>query len=640
MSEAKRTPSNSGLSGPLLEKSTVSRGLKALSLIFKDRNLRSAVKVLLSHLATLNESSPRQFAANIAAWGERLSLVQSYYRYPETTADEAVVECYPGLNQRIADEIAGFQQQPKFTILIPAGAGGLSKLEKTLRSARQQFYANLELCIVAGPDSIDQTAVLSAKIFGVDGPVKITSGENKDYNLARTLDRAVQECRGDLIGFLSAGDRLARNALFEVVRLINHHPNADIIYSDEERKAGDYYARTFHKPDWSPDLFLSLDYLRNFLCCRTEAMRAAGALRGTAEDDIKYDLLLRMIGRTQRIYHIPLVLYHEQVVKESSPPLLSVRSAKLQRNALQDYLERSQTDGTIGEGSFPGSYRLRRKLLDDPRVSIIVPTKDKVDLLARCLESIESTTSYRNYEIIVVDNGSAEPGTLRYLKRLPHKVIRYPGPFNFSKLNNLAAREAGGSHLLFLNNDTEVIAPEWLQAMVEHSQRPEVGAVGAKLLYPNGTIQHAGIGLMPSHIALHLHRFRGPDEHGYRGLADVVRNLNAVTGACLMTKATLFNEVGGFDETLPLTYNDIDLCLKMRAQGLLIVYTPFALLYHHEGISVNVDETIEIEVTEERYARRYLIAVPKGQAEQVKAFYTRWRGFIENDGYYVAEELT
>jgi GT2 family glycosyltransferase len=639
MSEARQTQPSSELSDPPHSTSRLARGLRVLSLIFKDRNLRSSVKALLYHLSTLNESSPRQFALNIAAWGRHLSVVQSYYRFPETTSNESVVEWYPELSDRIADEIANFQHQPKFTILIPVSAATLSKLERTLRSVQEQFYSNLELCIVTQPESVDQVVSLSSKILGADGLVKVMSGEHAGDNLASSLDRAVQECPGNFVGFLSAGDRLPRNALFEVVRLINQHPDADIVYTDEELKAGDYYARAFHKPAWSPDLFLSFDYLRNFLCCRTEAIRAAGVLRGSTEDDIKYDLLLRMIRRTQRIHHIALILYHEQVGKLVSPPLLSAQSSELYVGALQDHLKRSQIDGTVSEGCFPGSFRVRRNLLGDPRVSIIIPTRDKVDLLERCLESIASTTSYRNYEIIVVDNASSDSRTLAYLERLPHRVIRYPGPFNFSQLNNLAAREAGGNHLLFLNNDTEVIASGWLEAMLEHSQRPEVGAVGAKLLYPDGTIQHAGMGLKPSHIALHLHRFRGPNEHGYHGLADVIRNLNAVTGACLMTKASLFNEVGGFDETLPLTYNDVDLCLKLRARGYLTVYTPFALLYHHEGISTNAGEIIEIEVSEENRPRHYRIAVPEGQGEQVKRFYAHWKDFIESDRYYVLEEL-
>lgn len=638
MSQTRRTQASSGLD-LALPTGRVARGFRVLSLLFKDRNLRASAKALLNLLTTISESPPRQFAANIAAWGRQLVLAQTYYRFPTTSSNESVVEWYPQLEKRIADEIATFQHQPQFTIVIPVGAGTLSKLKRSLRSVQEQFYSNLDLCILTEPDSVEQVTSLSNKTLGAGARVKITTSEPGEDNLVHGLDRAVRECQGSFVGFLSAGDRLTRNALFEVVRLINRHPDADIVYSDEELQAGHYYARSFHKPGWSPDLFLSFNYLRNFLCCRTEVIRAADGLRGVGEDDMKYDLLLRMMGHTQRVHHIPLVLYQEQAAKPLSLPTLSAGSMELQRRALRKHLERSGIEGTVSDGAVAGTFRVRRNILNEPLVSISIPTKNKVELLKRCIESIESKTVYPSYEIIVVDNGSTDPATLAFLAKLSHKVIRYPGTFNFSTINNVAAREAAGSHLLFLNNDTEVIAPDWLDAMLEHSQRPEVGAVGAKLLYPDGTIQHAGIGLKPSHLALHLHRFHGIYEHGYHGMADVVRNLSAVTGACLMTKTTLFNQVGGFDETLPLTYNDVDLCLKLLTRGYLTVYTPFALLYHHEGISTNAGGMIEIEVMEENRPRRYQIAVPEGQGEQVKGVYARWKDFIENDHYYVPEEL-
>lgn len=613
---------------------------KVLSLLNRDGNLRSSVRGLLYHLGRLKEVPAAEFASAVSGWAESLRLAQQYHDPARDAFGDALVELYPDLARRVEAQVEALRERPAITILTPAFGARSESVEPTLRSVRQQFYGNFRLYLFADPSSEAEVRQAAAETFGENPPVAVRVGDGSPHSLAPMLDAALGETTGDFLAFLSAGDRLARGALLEVAKAVDRHPAADIIYSDEEQVAGGGFARAYRKPGWSPDLLLSTDYLRNLLCCRTEAVRAAGGFRGCAEGDIRYDLLLRLTERTQGVHHLPHVLYYEQLPKVRVPPCATHPGFKAQELALADRVGRAGEHAEVCRGLFPGSFRVRRKIPGSPKVSIIIPTRDAVTLLRQCVESVEVRTSYRNFEIIVVDNDSAEPETLRYLDALPHKVIRHPGAFNFSAINNAAAREADGDHLLFLNDDTQVIAPDWLEAMLEHSQRPEVGAVGAKLLYPNGTIQHAGMGLDRRRIAAHLNRYGGPWEHGPFGLADVVRNVSAVTGACLMMKRSRFDEVGGFDENLTVHYNDVGLCLKVRERGLLVVYTPFALLFHHEGVRTRLSEPVMLAGTEGGREWAYQLHVPAGQAEEVKRFYSRWRTFIENDDYYAAGELS
>ncbi len=309
-------------------------------------------------------------------------------------------------------------------------------------------------------------------------------------NLSTAFSEILNECKGDFIGFVSASDTITRECTLEVVRLINQSPEVEIIYSDEGRKAGEYAFRSFRKPGWSRDLFLSFDYLRNFLCLRREAVLTVGGFSGSFESDIKYDVVLRLIEKRERVAHLPQVLYREEVFKSYPQGYDADQTLALQKKFLAAHLDRAGDKAEISNGITRGSLRVRRQIKPDSKLSIIIPTRDRIDLLKRCIDSIGQKSTFHNYEIIIVDNGSVEPATLDYFAEKTFQVLRDDAEFNFSRLNNLGARNANGNHLLFLNNDTEVISPDWLEAMLEHSQRAEVGAVGAKLLYPNGLIQH------------------------------------------------------------------------------------------------------------------------------------------------------
>jgi GT2 family glycosyltransferase len=608
-------------------------------LAISDLRVRQSVKEALYLLTSLKEMPPEMFTRGIAAWTKRIKRLQPYlYRDRELSrlpGDLSLLGDYPTINNRLQSEIASFPRQPVITFVVTVSAGRNDLIETTLKSIRQQLYPRHEIYLLAESHLHAELKRLAANVFP-NSPVFL-KGLDEGQNLAAAYNEVLNECQGDFIGFVSSSDTIARECTLEVVRLINESPEVQIIYSDEGRKAGEYAIRSFRKPGWSRDLFLSFDYLRNFLCLRKRAVVAAGGFSGSFENDTKYDLILRLIENNARVAHLPMVLYYEEVFRPLPLGYDAEQDLALRKKSLAAHFDRTGDKAEISDGIIRGSVRIQRQIKPDSKISIIIPTRDKIDLLKRCIESIEQKSTFHNYEIIIVDNGSVEPATLAYFAENTFQVLRDDSEFNFSRLNNLGARNANGNHLLFLNNDTEVISPDWLEAMLEHSQRAEVGAVGAKLLYPNGLIQHAGIVLGGPNLSAHINLFSEPYSHGDYGLADVVRNFSAVTGACLMMRADVFREIGGFDEQLAVTYNDVDLCLKARDRNYLVVYTPYAVLYHREGVSVlNQDdaESVSIELNAHGRTTIHRLQVPKGQARQIELFYSRWKSWIENDVNY------
>jgi GT2 family glycosyltransferase len=354
-----------------------------------------------------------------------------------------------------------------------------------------------------------------------------------------------------------------------------------------------------------------------------------GWFRKGTEGAQDYDLFLRVVESIpeQNIFHIPKVLYHWRKIPGSTAVAYSEKSYayKSSIKALTDYIKRNKLTAVVEPGLMLGTFRVKRKITGNPLVSIIIPFKDKVELLKKCVLSVLYSTDYKNVELILVSNNSVELVTFEFLREISknHSNVTWHEdnrPFNFAQLNNSAVSKANGEHVLFLNNDTEVINPEWLSSMVEHIQRSEVGAVGAKLLFSNGLVQHAGVIMGLGGVAGHYQRLMDANSHGYVGRLDLVQNLSACTGACLLVKRNLFLEVDGFDEeNLKVAFNDIDLCLKFRSKGFLVVYTPYALLYHYESISRGPDNTTE------NYPR-FL-----GECEYMKK---RWPEVIARDPYY------
>ena len=500
-----------------------------------------------------------------------------------------------------------FNYRPKISIVTPVWNIEEKLLRAAIESAINQVYDNWELCVADGGSTNPSVEKVLKEYAEKDSRIKIKFLiENK--GIAVNSNEALSLATGEFVTFLDHDDELAPFALYEVVKLLDDNVELDFIYSDEDKiTTKGIRIDPFFKPNWSPDMFLSHNYLCHLSVIRKDLVDIVGGFREGYDGSQDYDLFLRVteLIDEKRIAHIPTILYHWRLVLGSAAELVSAKPYALvaAKKALDDALARRGIEGEVSDGLFTSSYRVRYKIIGSPKVSIIIPTKDKVNILKTCVESIIEKTDYKNYEIVIVDNQSKEEETFAYYDKIKNnreiKILEYTRPFNFSAINNYAASEVDAEYILFLNNDTEVISNEWLSAMLEHAQRKEIGAVGAKLLYPNNTIQHAGVILgitgTPGKkgVAGHSHKYLPNTEYGYFLKAHLIENISAVTAACMMLRKGVFEEVGGFDEIMSIAFNDVDLCLKIRERGYLIVYTPYAKLYHYESLSRGYEDNPE-----------------------------------------------
>jgi GT2 family glycosyltransferase len=494
---------------------------------------------------------------------------------------------------RLRDEVTSFDYKPLISILLPVFRPEREWLERTLDSAVSQVYPGWELCVCSDGSTQEHAREVLDRYEHLDKRIKVTYLEG-DTSESALLNAALSLARGEFAGLLSHGNELTPDALFEVVKLLQDHPEADLIYSDiDEIDENGNRSNPYFKPDWSPDLLLSTNYVSHLSVYRRSLLEEIGGFRKGFDGCHDYDLVLRATELTGEIHHVPKVLYSRRAAASLLSSVDGDRSQIRDRayQALSEALKRRGLEGSVEEGPLPDHFRLRFKIEGEPKVSVIIPTRDNVSFLSNCIESIERLTTYRNYELLIVDNDSRDPATVEYLASMPHRVIPFREEFNYSRINNVGVSHADGEYILLLNDDMEVISGEWMEAMLEHAQRPEVGAVGAKLLYPDGRIQHAGIILGVGNpwgpgVAMHSHQFYRSDSPGHAGALTATANYSAVTAACIMFRRSLFDELGGLDEeNLPIQFNDVDLCLRMREKGYFIVYTPYAELYHHESIS-------------------------------------------------------
>jgi O-antigen biosynthesis protein len=495
-------------------------------------------------------------------------------------------ELRPADIERMRGKLKTFIHTPLITIIIPVYNTEEVWLRRAIQSVRAQVYEKWEICIVDDASTKSHVKPILDEYAASDPRIRVRQ-LSKKRGITGASCEALAMATGEFVGLLDHDDELTPDALWEVASWLNRIPDLDLLYSDEDKLTADgARVEPFFKPDWSPDLLLSMNYITHFAVFRRSLLEAIGGFRLGYEGAQDYDLLLRVTERTDRIAHAPKILYHWRMSFSSAASSSGAKSYASESGvrAIEDALKRRGHEASVQVLS-PGRYRARYKIHKSPLVSIIIPTKDQVRLLDQCVASIEEKTSYHPYEIIIIDNNSIDSETIHYLDSLSdkHRVLRYSQPFNFSAINNFGADQAKGEHLLFLNDDTQVIGGEWLAALVEQAQRPEVGAVGAKLLYPDNRIQHAGVTVGICGGAGHAFRKLPNNRTAYFDLADLTRNCSAVTAACMMVPRKVFNGVGGFDEELKVVYNDVDLCLRIRQQGYLILYTPFAVLYHFES---------------------------------------------------------
>jgi GT2 family glycosyltransferase len=500
----------------------------------------------------------------------------------------------------ILDHVSFLPVHPLISVVMPTYNAPASVLTEAIASVQAQLYPCWELCIADDASTAPHVASLLDAAARRDGRIKVIHRPSNGHISAAT-NSALELATGDFVALMDHDDILPEHALYEVAVEINAHPDADVIYSDEDqidqmgRRSAPYF-----KPDWNPELLLGLNLISHLGVYRRSLIMQLGGLREGLEGSQDYDLALRATDATtpDRIRHIPAVLYHWRRSAQGSSfsELLHDRCIGAARRAIRDHLDRRGHPGaTVAPAPLiPYFSQVTYPVPEpEPLVSVIIPTRDHADLLHRTCDGILHETDYRSVELIVVDNDSREAPALSLLRRLAEDprvtVLSHPGLFNYSAMNNAAARIARGEILALLNNDLEVIEPGWLREMVSHSVRREVGAVGAKLLYPDGRVQHAGVVTGPNGSVAHLLRFAGGDDPGYGAQLALTRSLSAVTGACMVLRRSVFEEVGGLDEHLAVTFNDIDLCLRLRDHGYRIVWTPAAQLFHLESATRGVD---------------------------------------------------
>ena len=482
-------------------------------------------------------------------------------------------------------QCASFEYRPKISIITPVLNTREEWLRSSIESVLHQIYDNWELCIA--DDGSDQPHIKETLncYQQKDARIKVKY-LNENQGVSGASNEALAMASGEFIGFLDHDDQLLPNALYEVVLMLNRNARADFIYSDEiliSKRGKPVFA--YFRPDFSLDYMLSHCYIVHFVVIRASILKKIGGFRAEFKVSQDYDLFLRVLSQTRNVLHIPKILYRWRQYESSTGHLLKERVMESSRRALQDFADREGIKGVVWGTKNFNFFRLKRDILDRPKISIIIPTKDRIDLLKRCIESIQNRSSYDNYEIIIVDNMSQEEETAAYLDGLgkSYRIIKFNEKFNYSKLNNYAAEFARGEHLLFLNNDIEVLNSDWLEAMLEQSQRDEIGCVGAKLLYPDRKIQHVGVVVGWGGRAEHIYKWLHSNDIGYMGHFVSIRNYSAVTAACMMLRKSIFNEVGGFDERFEIGFGDVDLCLRVRELGYENLFTPYAELLHYES---------------------------------------------------------
>jgi GT2 family glycosyltransferase len=503
-------------------------------------------------------------------------------------------------NADLADEILrALPHKPLISIVMPCYETPPEYLRAALTSIQNQLYPNWELCLVDDASPSDCVLPTLEPFKASDSRIRVMRREENGH-IAAASNTALGMARGEWVILMDHDDLLHVNALLEIAIKVNKHPSAEIIYSDEDHIDGNgKRSHPYFKPDFDPDLLLGQNMVSHLGVYRRELLVSIGGFRKGFEGSQDHDLILRASAACDpgAIRHIPAVLYHwrQQAGPQSFSEKHLEKCVLASRRAVTEHLCGKGINASVTPALLaPNFNRVHFPIpVPAPKVSILIPTRDRADLLDACIDGILHRTNYSDLEILVADNGSVEEATFRLFRKLGNhtnvRILALPGPFNYSRLNNQAALEATGEIILLLNNDVDVIGPEWLAEMVSHAIRPEVGAVGAKLLYKNDTIQHAGVVLgigWLGGVAGHFGVGAPRDEPGLFGSLALLRSVSAVTGACLAVRRELFSAVGGLDEeNLAVAFNDVDFCLRLRERGYRNVWTPFAELYHYESVS-------------------------------------------------------
>ncbi|HDV4121989.1 glycosyltransferase family 2 protein [Enterococcus faecalis] len=554
----------------------------------------------------------------------KIEKLRNQASYPNWLARNEVLDI-----EAMTQEIATFHYQPKISIVMPVYNVEEKWLRLCIDSILNQVYTNWELCMADDASTDPNVKKILTEYQQLDERIRVVFREQNGH-ISEATNSALAIATGEFVALLDNDDELAINAFYEVVKVLNENPKLDLIYSDEDKidMDGNRSDPAF-KPDWSPDLLLGTNYISHLGVYRRSILEEIGGFRKGYEGSQDYDLVLRFTEKTtkERIKHIPKVLYYWRMLPTSTAVDQGSKGYAFEAGlrAVQDALVRRGINGHATHGAANGLYDVYYDIESEKLVSIIIPTKNGYKDVQRCVSSIIEKTTYQNYEIIMADNGSTDPKMhelyAEFEQQLPGRffVESIDIPFNFSTINNRAAKKAHGEYLLFLNNDTEVITENWLTLMVSFAQQERIGCVGAKLLYPNNTVQHAGVILGLGGVAGHGHYGYPHGDLGYFGRLAINVNYSAVTAACLLMKKADFDAVGGFEEAFTVAFNDVDLCLKVQALGRDNVWLHEAELYHFESQTRGYDDK----------------GKKKKRFEQEKVMMEeKWGPLIENDPFY------
>lgn len=561
---------------------------------------------------------------------DSIGSASSYPRWIQTVEHQQSLEIEEKLKN-------GFFNEPTISILVPIYKPNLILFEKMIRSVVKQSYSNWQLCLV-DDHSEDPEIERVLKEWSDKEKRIVFKIRDKNGHISATSNDALSLAVGDYCGLLDHDDELHTHALAYVVHAINQHPKASVIYSDEDKldESENRYDAHF-KSDWNRDLLYSQNFISHFGVYQSQLLNKVGGFRIGFEGSQDYDLLLRCIEQcdaepcgVEEIIHIPRILYHWRATTGSTAlsPDQKDYTETAGIRALESHFERTEKNVLVDKGLMPNTYHCRWQHQETPLVSLLIPTRDGVDLLEQCISSILTKTRYPNYEILILDNQSVKPATHRYFKTITKnanvKVIHYNYPFNFSGINNYGASFAKGDILGLINNDIEVISEDWLGELVSHVMRKDIGCAGAKLYFENDAVQHAGVITGLGGVAGHSHKYADRKDAGYFCRLKLVQNMSAVTAAALLVRKEVYLEVGGLDEALGVAFNDVDFCLKVDKAGYRNIWTPYAELYHYESISRGSDEQGEKKIRFDR---------------ETTYMKKKWGKRLENDPYY-NENLT
>ena len=520
-----------------------------------------------------------------------------------------------------------FDKDITFSIIVPLYNTPEAYLREMIESVQGQTYHKWELCMADGSDAEHEyVGKICNEYSKKDSRIKYKKLE-KNEGISENTNHCLEMATGNYIALFDHDDLLHPTALYENMCVINEK-DADFIYSDEDtfsKTPADAYC-PHHKPDFSPDTLRSYNYICHFSVLKKSLLDEVGTFRKAYDGSQDYDMILRLTEKAKVIEHIPKIIYYWRSHPASVASNISAKTYCLDaaKGALSEHLKRVGLEGEVTDASIPSVYKINYKIKGQPLISILIPNKDYIEDLSKCVNSILEKSTYTNYEIIIIENNSEFDSTFSYYKSIEQnekvRVVYWKDEFNYSAINNFGETFAKGDYILLLNNDMEIISPDWLQEMLMFAQREDVGAVGAKLYYPDDTIQHAGIIVGIGGVAGHSHKNYARDAYGYCSRLQLAQNLSAVTAACMLMRREVFKEVGGLDEGFKVAFNDVDLCMKIRKAGYLIIFTPFAELYHYESKSRGYENTPE--------------KVQRFNGE-IQRFYSKWDPELEaGDPYY------